>query len=79
MRQSNKCGSVSNDEILNLHVGSGEGPRVIILCLLQDTNHISWFIPSKQLTRKKQKIKKSESTLKKRYRTTVVYKHRSHD
>ena len=23
MRQSNKCGSVRNDEILNLHLGSG--------------------------------------------------------
>ena len=26
MKQSNKCGSVRNDEILNLHLGSGEGP-----------------------------------------------------
>ena len=26
MRQSNKCGSVRNDETLNLHLGSGVGP-----------------------------------------------------
>ena len=26
MRQSNKCGSVGNDEIFNLHLGSGVGP-----------------------------------------------------
>ena len=26
MRQSNKCGSVRNDEIINLHLGSGAGP-----------------------------------------------------
>ena len=25
MRQSNKCGSVRNDEIFNLHLGSGGG------------------------------------------------------
>ena len=26
LRQSNKCGSVRNDEIINLHLGSGAGP-----------------------------------------------------
>ena len=26
MRQSNKCGSVRNDEIFNLHLGSDAGP-----------------------------------------------------
>ena len=26
IRQSNKCGSVRNDEIINLHSGSGVGP-----------------------------------------------------
>ena len=26
MTQSNKCGSVRNDEIFNLHLGSGAGP-----------------------------------------------------
>ena len=30
IRQSNKCGSVSNDEIFNLHLGSGAGPWVSI-------------------------------------------------
>ena len=41
MRQSNKCGSVRNDEIFNLHLGSGVGPWVSIPCLLQDTSHIN--------------------------------------
>ena len=40
MRQSGKCGSVKNDEIFNLHLGSGWGPGVSIPCLLQDTSHI---------------------------------------
>ena len=52
MRQSNKCGSVRNDEIFNLHVGSGVGPWVSIPCLMQDTSHIYWFHSPKQLTRK---------------------------
>ena len=26
MRQSDKCGSVRNDDIFNLHLGSGAGP-----------------------------------------------------
>ena len=32
IRQSNKCGSVRNDEIINLHLGSGAGPCVSIPC-----------------------------------------------
>ena len=52
MRQSNKCGSVRNDEIFNLHLGSGVGPWVSIPCLTQDTSHIYWFHSPKQLTRK---------------------------
>ena len=55
MRQSNKCGSVRNDEIFNLHLGSGASPWVSIPCLLQDTSHIDWFHPPKQLARKKQR------------------------
>ena len=54
MRQSNKCGSARNDEIFNLHLGSGAGPWVSIPCLLQDTSHIYWFHPPKQLTTKPQ-------------------------
>ena len=55
MRQSNKCGSVRNNEIFNLHLESGAGPWVSILCLLQDSSHIYWFHPPKNLTRKKQR------------------------
>ena len=52
MRQSNKCGNVKNDEIPNLHLGSGVGPWVSIPCLLQDPSLIYWFHPPKELTRK---------------------------
>ena len=62
MRQSNKCGSVRNDEIFNLHLGSGAGPSVSISCLLQDTSHINWSDPPKILTRKKQRTHKWDST-----------------
>ena len=62
MRQSNKCGSVKNDEIFNLHLGSGAGPWVSIPCLLQDTSHIYWFHPPKQLITKKQRTQKWDST-----------------
>ena len=39
MTQSNKCGSVRNDKIINLNLGSGAGPSVSIPCHLQDTSH----------------------------------------
>ena len=67
IRQSNKCGSVRNDEIFNLHLRSGAGPWVSIPCLLQDTSHIYWFHPPKQLTRKNQRTVKWDSTLNKLY------------
>ena len=76
MKQSDKCGSVRND-IFNLHLGSGAGPWASIPCLLQDTSHIYWFHPPKQLTRKKQKIQKRDSTLNKSYRTALAYVHRT--
>ena len=41
MKQSNKCGSVRNNEIFNLHLGSGTGPWVSIPCLLKDTSHLT--------------------------------------
>ena len=47
-RQSNKCGSVGNNEIINLDLGSGVGPWVSNPCVLQDTCHIYWFHPPKQ-------------------------------
>ena len=37
MRQSNKCGSVRNDEIFNLHLGSGAGPSVAITAAAEKT------------------------------------------
>ena len=58
MRQFNKCGSVRNGGIFNLHLGSGADPWVSIHCLLQDISHIYWFQPPKQSTRKNQRIQK---------------------
>ena len=62
IRQSNKCGSVMNNEIFNLHLGSGAVPWVSIPCLAQDTSHIYWFHPPKQLITKKQRTQKWDST-----------------
>ena len=58
MRQSNKYGSIRNDEIFNLHLGPGVSPWASIPCLLQDTSHNYWSHPPKQLTRKKQRTQK---------------------
>ena len=63
MRQSNKCGSVRNHEIFNLHFGSGEGPGVSISCLLQDTSHIYWFHPPQTVNQNKRKKRKNETQL----------------
>ena len=41
VRQSNECGSVRNDEIINLHLRSGAGPWINIPWLLQNTSHIN--------------------------------------
>ena len=40
MKQSHKCGSLRNDEIINSRLGSGTGPRASIPSHLQDTSHI---------------------------------------
>ena len=77
IRQSNKGENVRNDEILKLHLGAGADPWVSIPCLLQDTSHIYWFHPPKQLTRKKQRTQKWDSTPNKSYRTALVYVHRT--
>ena len=77
MRQCNKCWSVRNDDIFNLHLGSGAGPWVSIPCFLQYTSHIYWFHPPKQLTRKNQRIQKWDSTSNKSYCTVLIYVHRT--
>ena len=77
MRQSNKYGSVRNDEIFNLHLGSGAGPWVSIPYLLQDTSHIYWFHLPKQLTKKEQRTQKWDPTPSRSYQTALVYVHRT--
>ena len=76
MRKCNKSGIVSNDEIFNLHLGSGARVWVSIPCLLQDISHIYWFHLPKQSTRKKQRTQKWDSTPNKLYRTGLAYVHR---
>ena len=55
MKQYNKCGSVRNIEIIDLHSGSDVGTWVSISCLLQDTSHIHWFHPPKTINQQKAK------------------------
>ena len=73
MRQSNKCGSVGNHAIFNLHFGSGVGPSVSTPCLLKDISHIFWFHSHKELTKKSQRTQKWDSSVKKCYCTVLVY------
>ena len=54
MWQSNKCGDVRNDEIINLQLWSCVDSWVSLPYLLEDTSLIYWFHPPKQSTRKKQ-------------------------
>ena len=74
MRQSNKCQSARNDGIFNLHFGLGADHCVGIPCLQQDTRHTYWFHLSKQLTRKKQRIQKWDSTPHKLHCTALAFK-----
>ena len=73
MRESDKCPSVRNDEILNLHLSSSVGPKVSINCLLKDTSDIYWFHPTKRLTRKNERTQKRNYASNKSYRTALVY------
>ena len=72
MRESKKYGSLRHDGIFNLHLGSGAGPWVSIPCLLQDTSHIYWFHPPKQLTRKKQRSQKWDSSPNKFFSSAIL-------
>ena len=47
-----------NDGKFYLYKGSGTCSWVSTPCLLQDISHIHWFLPLKQSTRKKRRIKK---------------------
>ena len=62
-RQYDECGSVRNDEILNLHLGSGAGPWISTLCLLQYSSHIHWLHLPKQSPRTRQKNLKIKTKL----------------
>ena len=66
MKQSNKCGSVRNDEIINLHLGSGTGPSS---CKTPAT-----LIPSAQRTNqeKNKEFRNPCSTFNKLYHTALA-------
>ena len=63
-RQSNKCGSVRNDEIINLNLVSGVGPWVGSPCLLQDTSNIYWFHLPKTINQERTKNPEMRSNFK---------------
>ena len=67
MRQCNGCESIRNNIIFNSQLGSGAGPWVSILCLLQDTTHIHWLHAHKHSSKKKQNILKKDQTPNKLY------------
>ena len=77
MREFNKCGKVVNDEIFNLHLGSGASPWLSIPYLLQHTSQTYWFHPPTKVTSKNQKTKKLDSTRKILYPVALVYVHRT--
>ena len=62
-RQSNKYGSVRNDETINLHLGSSVRPWVSIPCFLQDISHIYWFHPLKTINQERTKNPEMRSNL----------------
>ena len=55
MRQPNKCESARNDEIINLHLGSGAGPESASPASCKTTATFTDSIHPKQSTRKKTK------------------------
>ena len=71
MRPSIKCGSVRNDDIFNLNLGSRSTPWVSIPCLLLDTSHVYWFHTPEQSTKKKQRNQKWDSAANKSYRIWI--------
>ena len=73
MKQFYGYESVRNDDIFNLHLGSGVGPLVSIICLLQETSHIYWLHPPKQSSKQKQKILKKDLTPNKFYCIGLAY------
>ena len=61
-KESDECGSVKNDEILHLHLGSVGGLWVSIPCLFQNTGHTHWSLcPINQPTSDKKFWKRSNS------------------
>ena len=77
MRQTNKGGSVKNDEIINLLLGSSAGP--LSQHPLSPTRHQPHLlIPFAQNSQpgKKQRAQKSDRTSNKLYGTALAYAHR---
>ena len=56
--QSNKCGRVTTNKVLNWPLGSGAGPLISIAYLLRDTSYIHRFNLPKQSPRNKPRIQK---------------------
>ena len=77
MRQTNKCGSVRNVEIIKLHLGSGGVLESASPASCKTPGKFTDSIRPKQSTKKKQRIQKWDPMSKKSYCTALAYVHRT--
>ena len=77
MRQSNKCGGVVTDEILNLPVGFDASLWVSISCLLHGNQPNLLILFTNTLNKKKAKNQEMRFYSEKLYPIALVYVHRN--
>ena len=77
MKQSIGYGSVRNDDIFNLLLGSGAGHWVSIPCLLQDTSYIHWLLRPNNYHWRNKILEKKNQTPNKLYCIALGYIHRT--
>ena len=77
MKQSIGYGSVRNDDIFNLLLGSGAGHWVSIPCLLQDTSYIHWLLCPNNYHWRNKILEKKNQTPNKLYCIALGYIHRT--
>ena len=77
MKQSIEYGSVRNDDIFNLLLGSGAGHWVSIPCLLQDTSYIHWLLRPNNYHWRNKILEKKNQTPNKLYCIALGYIHRT--
>ena len=77
MKQSIGYGSVRNDDIFNLLLGSCAGHWVSIPCLLQDTSYIHWLLRPNNYHWRNKILEKKNQTPNKLYCIALGYIHRT--